>query len=36
MIPELHRPIAIERIGPAGLDVTVEASAAECAALACG
>jgi hypothetical protein len=34
MSPELHRPIAIERIGPAGLVVTVEASAAECAALA--
>lgn len=34
MIPELHRPIAVERIGPAGLDVTVEANAAECAALA--
>jgi uncharacterized metal-binding protein YceD (DUF177 family) len=34
MIPELHRPIAIERIGPGGLDVTVEADAAECAALA--
>jgi hypothetical protein len=32
--PELHRPIAIERLGPAGLDVTVEASPAECAALA--
>ena len=27
MTPELHRPIAIERVGPAGLDVTVEASA---------
>jgi len=34
MIPELHRPIAVERVGLAGLDVTVEASAAECAALA--
>jgi uncharacterized metal-binding protein YceD (DUF177 family) len=34
MIPELHRPIAIERVGPSGLDVMVEASAAECAALA--
>jgi uncharacterized metal-binding protein YceD (DUF177 family) len=34
MNPELYRPIAIERIGPAGLDVTVESSAAECAALA--
>jgi uncharacterized metal-binding protein YceD (DUF177 family) len=34
VIPEFHRPIAIERIGPAGLDVTVEANPAECAALA--
>jgi uncharacterized metal-binding protein YceD (DUF177 family) len=34
MSPELHRPIPIERVGPAGLDVTVEATAAECAALA--
>lgn len=34
MTPELHRPIAVERIGPAGLDITVEATAAECAALA--
>lgn len=34
MTPELHRPVAIERVGPAGLDVTVEANAAECAALA--
>lgn len=34
MTPELHRPVAIDRIGPAGLDVMVEASAAECAALA--
>jgi uncharacterized metal-binding protein YceD (DUF177 family) len=34
MIPELHRPIAVDRIGAAGLDVMVEASAAECAALA--
>jgi uncharacterized metal-binding protein YceD (DUF177 family) len=31
---ELHRPIAADRIGPRGLDVTVEADAAECAALA--
>jgi uncharacterized metal-binding protein YceD (DUF177 family) len=29
MSPELHRPIAVDRIGPAGLDVTVEAAAAE-------
>ena len=34
MIPELHRPIAVEHVGPSGLDVTVEASAVECTALA--
>jgi Large ribosomal RNA subunit accumulation protein YceD len=34
MMPELHRLIAVQRIGPAGVDVTVEASDAECAALA--
>jgi len=34
MIPELHRPTAIERIGPAGLDLAVEATDDECAALA--
>jgi uncharacterized metal-binding protein YceD (DUF177 family) len=34
MIPELHRPVAVDRIGSAGLEMTVEASAAECAALA--
>jgi uncharacterized metal-binding protein YceD (DUF177 family) len=34
MIPELHRPIAVDRIGAAGLTIDVEASAAECAALA--
>jgi len=34
MTPELHRPIAIDRVGPDGLDVTVEATSAECAALA--
>lgn len=33
MSPELHRPLAIERIG-AGSDVAVEATPAECAALA--
>jgi uncharacterized metal-binding protein YceD (DUF177 family) len=32
--PELYRPISIDRVGPAGLDVTLEASPAECAALA--
>jgi uncharacterized metal-binding protein YceD (DUF177 family) len=34
MTPELHRPIAVERIGASGLDLTVEASPTECAALA--
>ena len=34
MNPELARPIAAERIGPAGLDVTVEAAANELSALA--
>ena len=34
MTPELHRPVPVERVGAAGLDVTVEANAAECAALA--
>jgi uncharacterized metal-binding protein YceD (DUF177 family) len=34
MTQELHRPIPIARIGAAGLDVAVEASAEECAALA--
>jgi uncharacterized metal-binding protein YceD (DUF177 family) len=34
MIPELHRPVAVERIGPAGLVMVVEASRTECAALA--
>jgi uncharacterized metal-binding protein YceD (DUF177 family) len=34
MIPELHRPIAVDRIGTAPLDVLVEATPAECAALA--
>ncbi len=32
--PELHRPIAVDRIGQAGLEITVEASPEECAALA--
>lgn len=31
---ELHRPVAADRIGARGLDVTVEADATECAALA--
>ncbi len=34
MQPELHRPLPVERVGPNGLDVTVEATPAECAALA--
>ena len=34
MTPELHRPIAIERVGPAGLRVKVDANTAECDALA--
>ena len=34
MNPELHRPMLLDRIGPNGLDVTVEATPAECAALA--
>jgi hypothetical protein len=34
MTPELHRPIAIERIGPAALHMKVDANTAECAALA--
>ena len=34
MIPELHRPIAVARIGPAGLQVDVKATDAECASLA--
>ena len=34
MTPELHRPVAVDRIGPAGLDMTVEATGEECAALA--
>lgn len=34
MTTELHRPVAADRVGAAGLEVTVEANAAECAALA--
>jgi uncharacterized metal-binding protein YceD (DUF177 family) len=33
MIPEFHRPLSLDRIGPQGLDLTVEANPAECAAL---
>jgi uncharacterized metal-binding protein YceD (DUF177 family) len=34
MIPECSRPVILDRIGPHGLDVTVEATPAECGALA--
>jgi uncharacterized metal-binding protein YceD (DUF177 family) len=34
MIPEFHRPLPLDRIGPHGLDLTVEANPAECSALA--
>lgn len=34
MMPELHRPVELGRIPARGLDVLVEATAAECAALA--
>ncbi len=32
--PELHRPVNLDHVGPSGLDVMVDASSAECAALA--
>jgi Large ribosomal RNA subunit accumulation protein YceD len=34
MTPELHRPLMVEKVGPAGLDYVVEANQDECAALA--
>jgi len=34
MIPEFHRPLSLDGIGAHGLDLTVEASPAECSALA--
>jgi len=34
MTPEFHRPVSLDRIGPRGLDLTVEATPAECVALA--
>ncbi|MEJ0015445.1 MAG: DUF177 domain-containing protein [Acetobacteraceae bacterium] len=34
MTPEISRPVAVDRIGPAGIDVTVKATPAECDALA--
>ncbi len=33
-LPEFSRPLTLDRIGPHGLDVTLDAEAAECAALA--
>jgi uncharacterized metal-binding protein YceD (DUF177 family) len=33
MTPELHRPLMLDRIGPNGLDITVDATPEECAAL---
>jgi uncharacterized metal-binding protein YceD (DUF177 family) len=32
--PELYRPLAVDRVGPGGLEVEVRASEAECQALA--
>lgn len=32
--PELHRPLPVEKVGAIGLGMTIEASEAECAALA--
>ena len=34
MTPELHRPVAADRLGDKGLETVVQASEAECAALA--
>ncbi|OYV36653.1 MAG: hypothetical protein B7Z80_15005 [Rhodospirillales bacterium 20-64-7] len=34
MKPECSRPIMLDRIGPGGLDITVDATPAECGALA--
>jgi uncharacterized metal-binding protein YceD (DUF177 family) len=34
MNPEFHRPLSLDRIGPHGLDMTIDATTAECAALA--
>jgi uncharacterized metal-binding protein YceD (DUF177 family) len=34
MTPELHRALSLDRIGPQGLDIELEATPAECAALA--
>lgn len=34
MTPEFHRPVSLDRIGPHGLDITVDATPAECGVLA--
>jgi len=34
MSPEFHRPLSLDRIGPHGVDLTIEATPAECSALA--
>jgi uncharacterized metal-binding protein YceD (DUF177 family) len=34
MTSEFSRPVSLERIGPQGLDITIDASPAECSALA--
>jgi uncharacterized metal-binding protein YceD (DUF177 family) len=34
MIPEFHRPLSLDRIGAHGLDLTIDATPAECSALA--
>jgi uncharacterized metal-binding protein YceD (DUF177 family) len=34
LTPEFHRPVSLDRIGAHGLDVTVDATPAECTALA--
>jgi uncharacterized metal-binding protein YceD (DUF177 family) len=34
MSAEFYRPLALDRIGPSGLDITVEAAPPECSALA--
>jgi uncharacterized metal-binding protein YceD (DUF177 family) len=34
MTSEFHRPLSLGRIGPRGLDLTIDATPAECAALA--
>jgi uncharacterized metal-binding protein YceD (DUF177 family) len=34
LIPEFHRPLSLDRIGLHGLDLTIDATPAECSALA--